>query len=236
MKKNLYELSNDKKSLLVTNLRINEYKLKEYRQEKMNGKPDYCKLYKLDTSIDLKKFPKGEEKILVSFKPYNEKSDDNLFLPKNYIRIIESSKDTLFEKTRQDKIIKSYINSCNGDNRNVLLLPSDENIYEEVYKLPSTVQIVSPFIYGGEIYLFSDILKVPIELQALDFFLASNYKALTLDAYSKYIPWQLFEKEEQRTVPLEGLTASTREKQKENLEDITKVLKLYKEYKMKKGD
>ena len=73
MKKNLYELSNDKKSLLVTNLRINEYKLKEYRQEKMNGKPDYCKLYKLETSIDLKKFPKGEEKILVSFKPYNNR-------------------------------------------------------------------------------------------------------------------------------------------------------------------
>ena len=235
MKKILYELSNDKKSLLVTNLWINEHKLKEYKLEKMNGKPDYWKLYKLETNIDLSKYPKGEEKILVSFKPYNENLDDNLFLPKNYIRIIETSKDTLFEKIRQDKIIKSYINNCSGDNSNSVLLPSDEDIYEEVYKLPSPGQMISPFIYGEEIYLFSDILKVPIELQALDFFLASNYKDLTLDVYSKYIPWQLFEKEEQRTVPIEWFNTHERSK-KEDLEEVTKVLKLYKEYKVKKGD
>ena len=95
--------------------------------------------------------------------------------------------------------------------------------------------MISPFIYGEEIYLFSDILKVPIELQALDFFLASNYKDLTLDVYSKYIPWQLFEKEEQRTVPIEWFNTHERSK-KEDLEEVTKVLKLYKEYKVKKGD
>ena len=231
MDKCLYELSKDKKSLLITHFWINEGKIKEYKQKYLNEKSKYWKLYKLETNVDLANLK--ENKVISYFEHFDENNKEEEVLP--HIRIVENRVDTLFEKNKRDIIIKSYINGETLEEKKyvVLLLPP----YKEAYKIPIQGQDFNPFMYG-ELYFSDEVIKIPLEIGALDLFMEEKYDLLTKTRCKEYIPWQLFEEYKQQRIASEILNSnsSTMKKRKENLESSTKLLKLYKEYKMKKGD
>ena len=231
MDKCLYELSKDKKSLLITHFWINEEKVREYKQKYLNEKSKYWKLYKLETNVDLANLK--ENKVISYFEHFDENNKEEEVLP--HIRIVENRVDTLFEKNKRDIIIKSYINgeTLEETKYGVLLLPP----YKEAYKIPIKSQDFNPLMYG-ELYFSDEVIKVPLEIGALDLFMEEKYDFLTKTRCKEYIPWQLFEEYKQQRITSEILNSnsSIMKKRKENLESSTKLLKLYKEYKVKKGD
>lgn len=231
MDKCLYELSKDKKSLLITHFWINEEKVREYKQKYLNEKSKYWKLYKLEANVDLSNLK--EDKVVSYFEYFDENNKDEEVLP--HIRIVENRVDTLYEKNKRDIIIKSYINgeTLEETKYGVLLLPP----YKEAYKIPIQSQDFNPLMYG-ELYFSDEVIKVPLEIGALDLFMEEKYDFLTKTRCKEYIPWQLFEEYKQQRITSEILNSnsSIMKKRKENLESSTKLLKLYKEYKVKKGD